>query len=336
MDWIDRFVTLACRFKRGGVILNYHTPTAAQMREQIELWAPYFDFIHHDELGKRLEHRGKKPFCLITYDDGKKSNLTEVAPVLKTYGVPGVFYVVTKFVGGELPVLWFDTYHQFVKHIGRRPQALDPVALKRLPHAERLALLEKTYEAHGFRFEHRDADTTPMSWDEVRQLHAQGHTIGAHSETHPILTTIPAAEAKSEIERSITTVSEKLGAPCSSFAFPNGNYTEELARHALHCGARTVMTTEPMWMRRAEQPWRVPRVQIHFERDTRQHRFKMFVASLGWVLKNPDDTGRQYLWSRLRHPHGTATAASWSIENSNGRRQRQAGAPSALDSVGSD
>jgi hypothetical protein len=80
----------------------------------------------------------------------------------------------------------------------------------------------------------------------------------------------------------------------------------------------------------------VPRVQIHFERDTRQHRFKMFVASLGWVLKNPDDTGRQYLWSRLRHPHGTATAASWSIENSNGRRQRQAAAPSALDSVGSD
>ncbi|MEX2300366.1 MAG: hypothetical protein WD733_05485, partial [Bryobacterales bacterium] len=72
----NKLLGLACRVKRGGVILNYHTLTAAEMSAQIELWAPHFDFIHHDELGKRIETPGAKPFCLVTFDDGKKSNVT--------------------------------------------------------------------------------------------------------------------------------------------------------------------------------------------------------------------------------------------------------------------
>jgi peptidoglycan/xylan/chitin deacetylase (PgdA/CDA1 family) len=322
MNWTDKLVALACRCKRGGVILNHHTANAEQMRDQIELWGRHFDFIHHDELGKRLASPGNKPFCLITFDDGKKSNFTEAAPVLTRFGVPGVFYVVTKFASGELPALWFDVHTELVRRLGACPGELDLDALKRLPERERLERVESACRAAGFQAECKDADAAAMSWDDARELHKQGHTIGAHSETHAILTTVPVAEAKGEIQRSIAAVSENLGAPCKSFAFPNGNYTEELSRYALRCGVRTVMTTDPMWVGTAEQPWRLPRVQLHFERPNRQHQLKIVAAALGFVLKNPDDTRRDYIWSRWRKPSWTGAEPGWGIEDAAGQRQR--------------
>jgi peptidoglycan/xylan/chitin deacetylase (PgdA/CDA1 family) len=318
MNWTEKLVALACRYKRGGVILNYHTMSAGQMREQIELWGRHFDFIHHDELGKRLANPAERPFCLITLDDGKRSNLTEVAPVMARYGVPGVFYVVTKFASGELPVLWFDAHGEFLNRLGECPRGLGMEELKRLTERERLELIENLHGAAGFQPACKDADTVAMNWDDVRDLHKQGHTIGAHSETHGILTTMPLAEAKDSIQRSISCVSENVGVPCESFAFPNGNYTEELARYALSCGVRTVMTTDPMWLGPAERPWRLPRIQIHFERSTWHHELKVATASLGCLLKSPDDTGWEYVWSRWRKPVWTETAPAWGIEDAAG------------------
>jgi peptidoglycan/xylan/chitin deacetylase (PgdA/CDA1 family) len=295
MHWTDRLVALACRVKRGGVILNYHTLSAEQTRRQIDLWGRHFEFIRHEELTERLERPRSRPFCLLTFDDGKKSNATETAPVLARLGVPAVFYVVTKFTSGELPRLWFDTYRAFAKDLGAFPQGLEPQKLKRLPHHERIARLEAAYRARGFRPLPEGESFVAMNWDEARRLQREGHAIGAHSETHAILTTLPAGEAQGEIARSIAAVGEQIGAPCASFAFPNGNYTDELARYALGCGARTVMTTDPTWVGRAAQPWRLPRVQIYETQSLPRHKLKVFLASFGRLLGNPDGTGRQYV-----------------------------------------
>jgi peptidoglycan/xylan/chitin deacetylase (PgdA/CDA1 family) len=315
----DKLIGLACRVKRGGVILNYHTLSAEQMREQLELWAPYFDFIHHDELGRRLESPGAKPFCLVTFDDGKKSNLTEAAPVLTKYGVAAVFYVVTKFSDGELPALWFDTYRAFLKKVGGAPPGLETAQLKRLPLRERLERLESAYHAHGFRVQLDDDDSTALTWNDVRALKRQGHTIGAHSETHAILTTVPLAEARTEIERSMARVREEIGGPCVSFAFPNGNYTNELARYAMRQGARTVMTTDPTWTAVTDEPWRLPRVQMHPEQSASRQRFKVFAASFGCLLGNADDTGRKYVWERRKKTFEDEATNGWRVQDAAGR-----------------
>jgi peptidoglycan/xylan/chitin deacetylase (PgdA/CDA1 family) len=315
MNLTDKLVALACRVKRGGVILNYHTLSAAQMRAQIELWAPRFDFIHHNELGKRIESPGRKPFCLITFDDGKTSNLTEAAPVLAQYGVPAVFYIVTKFADGELPALWFDAYRAFLKELGETPQGLTPAELKRLPHQQRMERIENAYQAYGFKAALRGDDMTALSWDQVRELNSQGHTIGAHSETHPVLTTVPVAEAKAQIERSMARVREEVGGACASFAFPNGNHTEELARYAMHRGAQTVMTTDPTWTGPSDERWRLPRVQIHSTQSVSWHQLKVFVASLGCILQNEDGTGRKYIAARRNKKGAAGTAKGWGVED---------------------
>jgi hypothetical protein len=63
---------------------------------------------------------------------------------------------------------------------------------------------------------------------------------------HAILTSETEASALSDVQQSIAEVSSEIGDTCKSFAFPNGNYTERLARQALEARAQTVMTTEPM------------------------------------------------------------------------------------------
>src|SRR5947207_9752001 len=102
----------------------------------------------------------------------------------------------------------------------------------------------------------------PMTWDEARHLDKQGFSIGAHGRTHAILTRQSKEEARAEIEQSLATVSSELGSPCRSFAFPNGNYTADLAQHALGCGATTVMTTDPMWVSRHSKLGCLPRIRL--------------------------------------------------------------------------
>src|SRR5438067_734889 len=91
-------LALSRRLHRGGVIINEHTLTAEQTRRHVEALGRWFDFIDLDELPRRLANPGQRPFCLLTFDDGKRSNATQTAPELARLGVPAVFYVTTEFL----------------------------------------------------------------------------------------------------------------------------------------------------------------------------------------------------------------------------------------------
>src|SRR5207249_1801753 len=108
--------------------------------------------------------------------------------------------------------------------------------------------LEKACADYGFKPRNDADELRPMCWDHARGLQRRGFTIGAHGLTHAILTRETRTRAFAEIQESLAKVSFELGAPCQTFAFPNGNYDTELSQHALLCGASTVMTTEPMWV----------------------------------------------------------------------------------------
>ena len=295
MNAFEPLLMAACRLKRGGIILNYHTLDAQETRRHVEWLARHFDLIPHAELLPRQHRRARRPFCLISFDDGKRSNYTETAPVLARMGVPAVFFVVTEFVtAGEHP-LWFDRYESLLRRSGALPPSLDPGALKLLPHDMRAERVRRACERAGVEVDMDDDRVAPMSWDQVRELCRQGHTIGAHTRWHAILTNEPLEAAKADIRASIETVSAETGAPCRTFSFPNGNYTARLGRYALSCGVETVMTTEPIWVARGIQSWRLPRIQIHGNQPFGRQVAKLSLASLGRVLENPDGTGRFYV-----------------------------------------
>lgn len=280
--------------RSGGVIVCGHTLTAEQTRFQVDVLGGWFDFIHHDDLLDRLEHPRPRPFCLLTFDDGKRSNATELAPELASLGVPAAFYVVTQFLTAGSP-LWFDRQTALVRALGYTPPGLDLPTLKRLP----LELIEERIDRacaqHRVTLDMESDDVRPMTWDDARDLARQGFTIGAHSSRHSVLTNEAESDALSDIGRSVADVSAELGAPCATFAFPNGNYTERLARHALRVGAHTVMTTEPMWVDGRFPPWRLPRIQLFGEHTRSRIELKLAAAATGRLLVNPDGTGRAYV-----------------------------------------
>lgn len=62
--------------------------------------------------------------------------------------------------------------------------------------------------------------------DDVLIMQAAGHLIGAHTRTHPPLTTLPPAEAAAEISGSREDLLHLGASPIDYFAYPYGDYNE--------------------------------------------------------------------------------------------------------------
>jgi len=280
-------------FKTGGIIINEHILDQEQTRRHVELFGRWFDFIELHELPERLHRPRKRPFCLLTFDDGKRSNATVVAPELEKLGVPAVFFVVASSLDCRKP-LWFDRYKALRKKLRNVPPDLELRILKQLPYAALIERVERACARHGVEADLDDDDVALMTWEQARSLHQRGFSIGAHGFTHAVLTRETKLAAFGNIEKSIAKVREEIGAPCASFAFPNGNYTAELAQHAIHCGVRMVMTTEPTWADKSFALWRLPRLQFLGTDSAGKIKFKTALAAPGLVLNNPDGTGKTY------------------------------------------
>lgn len=100
-----------------------------------------------------------------------------------------------------------------------------------------------------------------MSWSEIQQMSAQGVYFGAHTRTHPRLTTLSSFQAKEEITWSRRGLEDKLGRPVTLFAYPYGEYDPSIqamvqesgftASCTIDTGLNTLITP-PLALRRAE------------------------------------------------------------------------------------
>ncbi|HEY6103785.1 MAG TPA: polysaccharide deacetylase family protein [bacterium] len=69
-----------------------------------------------------------------------------------------------------------------------------------------------------------------LSWGEIRAMHQAGLTFGAHTLTHPNLSTLPPPQVREEILDSKTRIEDALGAPVRCFAYPYGAADRESRR----------------------------------------------------------------------------------------------------------
>jgi peptidoglycan/xylan/chitin deacetylase (PgdA/CDA1 family) len=78
-----------------------------------------------------------------------------------------------------------------------------------------------------------------LSWNEIREMHASGSIrFGAHTLTHPDLTTMPAERVEAEVRDSKSIIEDALSAPVVSFAYPFGRYdarSREIASRHFEC-----------------------------------------------------------------------------------------------------
>jgi peptidoglycan/xylan/chitin deacetylase (PgdA/CDA1 family) len=84
-----------------------------------------------------------------------------------------------------------------------------------------------------------------LTWDQVRQLHADGFEIGAHTVNHHDLSKLSESDQRHEIADSKKKIEDEIGAQVTTFAYPSGKYNETSVRLVKEAGYLTAVTTHP-------------------------------------------------------------------------------------------
>jgi peptidoglycan/xylan/chitin deacetylase (PgdA/CDA1 family) len=214
-------------------------PSAAAFEERMRWLASGFRVMPLLEASRRLRD-GSLPnnAACITFDDGYADNATIAAPILARLRLSATFFIATGFLDGGR--MWNDTVIEAVRScpdglfdleaIGcgswsctdaaSRVAAINGLLnqLKYLPQTERQAKVDAIADAVGL-----DARSDlMMTRQQVRELRRYGMSIGAHTVSHPILTKLSLAEARSEIVDGRLDLEETLKERVKVFAYPNG------------------------------------------------------------------------------------------------------------------
>jgi peptidoglycan/xylan/chitin deacetylase (PgdA/CDA1 family) len=217
--------------------------------------------------GKPLPRRA----IMVTFDDGFLDNYEVAFPVLRQRGIPAVFFLSTGYIDSER-LFWFDwLVHVLLKtnvreirldaldytiqlgpsDASRRLEAIKLLRrLKRVPEATRLEILDRLNEAAQVEVQSSDrAQSSPMTWDHVREMSDAGMEFGSHTVSHPILSSIsdPAA-LRRELEDSKATIERETGNPVIALAYPVGGrdaFNKDVAAATAKAGYRIAFTYQP-------------------------------------------------------------------------------------------
>jgi peptidoglycan/xylan/chitin deacetylase (PgdA/CDA1 family) len=273
-------------------VLNYHRillepdplfddePTVETFRWQMKLLARCFNVLPLSEAMAKLA-AGTLPqrAVCITFDDGYRSTHDLALPVLKEFGLSATVFVSTGYL--DSGSMWNETLAEAVRRLpegdfdlgaaGLAPQVLRTgvdrknllnaltAHAKYLPPAERLALTERVAEmAGGSR-----ADSLMLTPQMIRAMAAQNFEIGAHTVSHPILTSLGDDAARHEIVQCKRDLEAITGTAVRYFAYPNGKVGKDFDdRHVemvRTAGFTAAFTTEVGAAVQGQDLFRLPR-----------------------------------------------------------------------------
>lgn len=101
-----------------------------------------------------------------------------------------------------------------------------------------------------------------MSAGQIRDLHARGYAIGAHTLTHPKLTGLPIASVRAEVAGSKAALEAIIHAPVTAFAYPKGRYNALVRDEVARAGFVTAVTVREGACSEAVDPLLMPRVAV--------------------------------------------------------------------------
>lgn len=231
--------------------------TTEALRRQVELLAGSFELISRDELLAAVEGTGSLPerACVLTFDDGLRSQFEFAMPVLEQLKVPAIFFVPgSALTGGR--VLSVHKVHALRERLGdgeltarlrdellRREIVPPDVSAEEggaryrydsaetarmklllntaLPRSVRAPVVDALFERE-FPDEQAFAAELYMDASHVAELEHGHHAVGAHSYDHEALALMSRDELDRDIQRVSTVLTDLTGAPPRAFSYPYG------------------------------------------------------------------------------------------------------------------
>lgn len=213
----------------------------------------------------------------LTFDDGMASQFLLAYPVLRELGLSATIFVCPQLIderrwlwNHEVRARWqrLEARQQtaLAQGLGANPHDANAVVarLKTLPEAARADFCARlrvdTPEFRPTRAESAAYDL--MDWDQMRQMDPGLVTIGSHSLSHPILTTLTDEDLERELQGSRARLESQLDRSTPIFCYPNGS----LDARVRDCAARhydaAVSTAEALIGQQSADYWALPRIPV--------------------------------------------------------------------------
>lgn len=124
-----------------------------------------------------------------------------------------------------------------------------------------------------------------MGEAEIRRLLAAGWELGAHTVSHPRLTTLAPREAQMEIWSSKETLEEKFKTPVDSLSYPYGAHSPDLCEMVRKAGYKAGVTIFSSAPSVTADLWRMRRVFPHAGDSSLTFRLKLshpYLRMVAW------------------------------------------------------
>jgi peptidoglycan/xylan/chitin deacetylase (PgdA/CDA1 family) len=234
----------------------------------------------------------------LSFDDGYKNNLTLAAPLLARHEIPATIFVTTSLVGTHNQLIWaLEIHERLVRlldskvEIGGITHSLHPPETPQrtkesleLLHRIKCLPVEERENLLRFLRNRTELDLTPfwkrelyefLNWDELRLLHKQGIEIGAHTHSHPVLSSLNQTELNRELRESKECLEGELGVECDVLAYPFGSeydFSEQVIETARRLGFRLAFTLQDCRNTTVLDAMRIHRICIHREHSLASFR----------------------------------------------------------------
>ena len=205
---------------------------------------------------------GGRDEILLTFDDGYRSVRTHALPLLERFETRAIVFVTTGFVEGDVYPYELELAAVIEAHDCLRPDD-DFTAVELSGRDDKVTLyqrLRRPLKPASPRARERRLDdlaalngyersrfqgTDFLSWEDIAELDRHPLiSIGAHTDTHPVLTRRAPWTAYHEMKESKRTIEEVVGHPVRHFSYPYGRNNFVVRFLARRAGFRWAFTTE--------------------------------------------------------------------------------------------
>lgn len=256
------------------------------------------------ELLRNDPHQRVRNTLVLTFDDGYRSIYSKVFPIIKRLDIPITVFLTTGFmrsseeIGGTRQsdnILWYDKLIQHIAmssiteinvteygnnlhYLRTFEQKIDFIEwycnyIKDMSEFEKQKSLDSLFaqlQTNGNQNIDEQGSLRNsiemLSWHEVKEMYSSGLVdFGAHSVTHPLLSRISLAQARSEIEASKMSIEKELECRVFAFAYPNGrdqDFNENHIKILTNSGFACACTTSGYGNKDFANPMRLGRIGL--------------------------------------------------------------------------
>jgi peptidoglycan/xylan/chitin deacetylase (PgdA/CDA1 family) len=245
---------------RNTVVLEYHGIPKVGYDQEIDsvVFEKHLTFLkqHYEIVPWSMLWQPRKRFdkvrVLLTFDDGFRNHCEVVAPLLRKYNVPAIFFVPSRHCSPG-KYLWFNYLLALERHFqgngflfrgefvdmsgSRRRQSIQRLralllSLKSHPDAMYRAIEQELPRLEDF-VDNEDLNNrfAGMTSEQLAELASDSFfTVGAHTVDHPLLTQCTQEEASNQMANNKLWIERITQKSCDSIAYPGGDYDEDILK----------------------------------------------------------------------------------------------------------